>query len=242
LTQYQVHLSYNIVYLPSLKYGLPSTSLSFKQTDNKHKFAVDKFLSGMDYDRSTARALIYGPPEFRGFGIRHLYTEMLGMNLDTVVSHLCADTQLGKAFRINLNYFQLTAVTTEPILESQNTTTVYQPQLDSSSPPIVTFHYLICTLQLKLPAKKQLLLYCNNKSVVKKLTSRQELRRTINQHRHPDVDIKMQVLHDISLLEAKGCYVTIQHLYVHQDTQKLKHVFTAEEHLNIIADELTHRA
>jgi hypothetical protein len=79
---------------------------------------VDKFLSGMGYDRSIPRALIYGPSEFGGFGIRHLYTEMLGMKIDTVVNHVRADTQLGKAFRTNLNYLQSTAGITAPILES----------------------------------------------------------------------------------------------------------------------------
>jgi hypothetical protein len=72
----------------------------------------------MGYDWSTPRALVYGPTEFGGFGVRQLYTEMLGMKLDTVVSYLRADTQFGKAFRINLNYLQLTAGITEPILES----------------------------------------------------------------------------------------------------------------------------
>jgi hypothetical protein len=118
LTHYHVYLAYNIVFLPSLKYGLPSTTLSFRQIEDIHKYAVDKFLSGMGYDRSTPRALIYSPSEFGGFGIRHLYTEMLGMKLDTVVSHLRAETQFGKAFRINLNYLQLTAGISEPILES----------------------------------------------------------------------------------------------------------------------------
>jgi hypothetical protein len=119
LTHYQVYLAYNIVYLPSLKYGLPSTSLSFQQIDDIHRFAVDKFISGMGYDRSTPCALVYGLAEFGGFGIRHLYTEMLGMKLDTVISHLQANTQFGKAFRINVNYLQLTAGITEPILESR---------------------------------------------------------------------------------------------------------------------------
>jgi hypothetical protein len=118
LTNYQISLSYNIVFLPSLKYGLPSISLSFKKIEDIHRYAVDKILSRMGYDCSTSRALLYGPAEFGGFGIRHLYTEMMGMKLDTVVSHLRADTQLGKAFRINLNYLQLTAGITEPILES----------------------------------------------------------------------------------------------------------------------------
>jgi hypothetical protein len=119
LTHYQVYLVYNIVYLPSLKYGLPSTSQSFQQIDDIHRYAIDKSLSRMGYNQSTPRALVYGPTEFGGFGVRYLYTEMLGMKLYTVVSHLWADTQLGKSFRINLNYLQLTAVITEPILESR---------------------------------------------------------------------------------------------------------------------------
>jgi hypothetical protein len=97
----------------------------------------------------------------------------------------------------------------------------YRSELCRVLSGLVTFHYLISTLKLKLHAKKQLLLHCDKNSVVKKLTSRQELRRMVNQHRHPDVDIEMQVLHKISLLEAKGCHVTIQHVYGHQDTQKL---------------------
>jgi hypothetical protein len=109
--------------MPSLKYGLPSTSLLFKQIEDLPRFAVEKFLSGMGYDRSTPRAMIYEPLEFGGFGVRHLYTEMLGMKLDTIISHLRANTQLGKAFQINLNYLQLTAGITEPVLESTTSVT-----------------------------------------------------------------------------------------------------------------------
>jgi hypothetical protein len=68
-----------------------------------HKYAVDKFLSGMGYDHSTPRALIYGPSKFGGLGIQHLYIW---------------NSLLGQAFRINLNYLQLTAGIIEPILES----------------------------------------------------------------------------------------------------------------------------
>jgi hypothetical protein len=128
LTHYQVYLAYNTVFLPSLKYGLPSTSLSFKQIEGIHRFAVNKFLSGMGYDRSTPRALVYRPVEFGGFGVRHLYTEILGMKLDSVVSHLRANTQFGKAFQINLNYLQLTSGTTEPILESS----IHLPYIDNN--------------------------------------------------------------------------------------------------------------
>jgi hypothetical protein len=59
LTQYQVYPAYNIVNLPSLKYGFPFTSLSFHQIDDIHKYAVGKYLSGMGYARSIPRVLIY---------------------------------------------------------------------------------------------------------------------------------------------------------------------------------------
>jgi hypothetical protein len=77
LTHKQATLAYNLVDIPSLKYGLPSTSLSYKQITDIHRFAVDKFLSAMGIDHSTHRSLIYGPSEYGGFGTRHLYTEMM---------------------------------------------------------------------------------------------------------------------------------------------------------------------
>jgi hypothetical protein len=47
------------------------------------------------------------------------YTERLGMKINTVISHLRANMQLGQAFRINFNHLLLTAGITEPILESR---------------------------------------------------------------------------------------------------------------------------
>jgi hypothetical protein len=76
LTHKQATLAYNLVYIPSLKYGLPVTSLSFQQIDEIHRYVVDKFLSAMGNDHSMHRSLIYGPTEYGGFGVRHLYTEM----------------------------------------------------------------------------------------------------------------------------------------------------------------------
>jgi hypothetical protein len=82
LTHKQATLAYNLVYISSLKYGLPSTSLTYKKITEIHRYAVDKFISAMGIDHSTHRALIYGPSEYGGFGVRHLYTEMMGMKLD----------------------------------------------------------------------------------------------------------------------------------------------------------------
>jgi hypothetical protein len=107
LNHRQGALAYHLVYISSLKYGLPSASLSWSQIDQIHKYAVDKFLSVMGYDHSTHRALVYRPAEFGGLGVRHLYTETLGMKIDTVMSHIRAQSDLGTSFIININYIQL---------------------------------------------------------------------------------------------------------------------------------------
>jgi hypothetical protein len=62
----------------------------------------------MGIDRSTHRALIYGPSEYGGFGVRHLYTEMMGMKLDTIISHLRAGTQLGTLLLITITIYNYT--------------------------------------------------------------------------------------------------------------------------------------
>jgi hypothetical protein len=92
LTNKQGTLAYNLVYIALLKYGLPSTSQSYEQIDKIHRYRVDKFISAMGIDHSTHRALIYGPSEYGRFGVRHLYTEMMGMKLETLISHLWAGT------------------------------------------------------------------------------------------------------------------------------------------------------
>jgi hypothetical protein len=72
----------------------------------------------MGYDHSTPRDLIFGPEEFGGFNVRHLFTEMMGMKLDSIISHVRADSSLGKAIVININYIQLILGLEKPILSS----------------------------------------------------------------------------------------------------------------------------
>jgi hypothetical protein len=65
-------------------------------------------------------SLIFGPEEFGGFGIRHLYTETQGRKIDSIISHLRANTQLGQAININVSYLQLLAGFEDPILTSRD--------------------------------------------------------------------------------------------------------------------------
>jgi hypothetical protein len=68
---------------------------------------------------------------------------------------------------------------------------------------LVTYHHMVKELETQMYPGKKINVYCDNKSVVNKISSQQELWRTVNQC-HPDVNIEMQVLYEISLLETKG--------------------------------------
>jgi hypothetical protein len=60
--------------------------------------------------------LIHGQTAVGGAKIPHLYTEMMGMKLvETIISHIRANTVLGKSIRININLLQLCARIEQPL-------------------------------------------------------------------------------------------------------------------------------
>jgi hypothetical protein len=81
-------LAYNQMYISSIIYALPARLLPERTMCNIQRYALSKFLSEMGYDRSTLRAILFGPYEIGGYGICHLYTKMLGMKLDMLISHV----------------------------------------------------------------------------------------------------------------------------------------------------------
>jgi hypothetical protein len=75
----------------------------------------------MGYDHGSPRALIHGPPEMGGFDIPHLYTEIMGLKIKSIIDHFRADSILGKSFRININYLQLLIGHELPIFTTRET-------------------------------------------------------------------------------------------------------------------------
>jgi hypothetical protein len=118
LNRHQTCLAFNAIYMSSMKYGLPATALSCEKLEATQGYAIDQFLPKMGYTHGTTRALIFGPTIYRGCGVRHLYTEMQGMKLETMISHLRAGTSLGTIIHTNINYLQMLTGIEEPILES----------------------------------------------------------------------------------------------------------------------------
>jgi ribonuclease HI len=120
LTRKQALMAYKTIYIPSMRYGLPACSLSCTEMETIQKSTLDKFLPFMGYEHGSPRALIHGPSEMGGCEIPHLYTEMMGLKIESVMAHIRADSLLGKSFRININYIQLLTGLEDPIFMSRD--------------------------------------------------------------------------------------------------------------------------
>jgi hypothetical protein len=68
----------------------------------------------------------------------------------------------------------------------------YRAEMYGMLAGVVMLQYIIESQSLRIPEEKQMHLYCDNRSVVWKVTERMKYRRTLNQYRHPDVDIELQ--------------------------------------------------
>jgi ribonuclease HI len=120
LTRKQANMAYKAIYIPSMRYGLPACSISCANIEIIQKSTLDKFLPFMGYEHGSPRALIHGPLEMGGCEIPHLYTEMLGLKIESIISHIRADSILGKSFRININYLQLLSGLEQPIFSTRD--------------------------------------------------------------------------------------------------------------------------
>jgi GTP1/Obg family GTP-binding protein len=99
-------------------------------------------------------------------------------------------------------------------------------------------------MEITIPPGKAFQLYCENQTVVNKVKHhRRELRRTVNQHGYPEVDIELQLIQELHhLKKEKGCLITLGFVQSHQDKEEQIYDMSLKEHLNVLADELTHTA
>jgi hypothetical protein len=78
--------------------------------------------------------------------------------------------------------------------------------------------------------------------VCQRTTNRRKLRRTVNQHRDSDVDLELQLLHEIKMLEEEGFTFIVQLVKGHQELVKQRSALSHAELMNVLADNLTKQA
>jgi hypothetical protein len=121
LTRYQARLAYNAMYSPAMTYCLPACNINAADLEKIQRKAVEYTLPALGFQRCLPRAIVYGPREYGGINLNHLYTEQCMLKIESLICHIRAQSQLGKIMQINLNWLQLHSGNKTSILEHWDT-------------------------------------------------------------------------------------------------------------------------
>jgi hypothetical protein len=73
ITRQGAQLAYHTVFIPSIKYSLPQSFYTQQELQNAQASSINTILAKCGYNRRTARAIIYAPPNFAGGGFLPWY-------------------------------------------------------------------------------------------------------------------------------------------------------------------------
>jgi hypothetical protein len=108
------------MYIPSLTFGIGSTLMNLEQLDNIQKPMINAILPKMGFSSKTCRHVVFGPRKYLGIGARDLVKERGVQQILLLLKHIRSDQDLSTLLRIALEWFQLQAGITSPILECPN--------------------------------------------------------------------------------------------------------------------------
>jgi hypothetical protein len=118
LSCFEGKTAYWMIWLPSCTYCLPCSHMSKTQLHNVQKKMILTSLSKMGYSCKTSRAVVFGPRRYLGIGLRHLYYEQgIGQTLQ-LLKHIRSDSNLGSFLQVGLDWTQLHAGVSTPIMEN----------------------------------------------------------------------------------------------------------------------------
>ena len=116
-TRKQTKTAWNTMYIPAITYPSAATYLEESELVKIENKAMMVFLPKMGYNRTTARAVVYGPEEHGGIGIKNLYAEQSIAQITAMLQHTRLHSPLGRTIRINLDWVQIIAGMEIPVLE-----------------------------------------------------------------------------------------------------------------------------
>jgi hypothetical protein len=120
MSRYQASTSYWTMYIPSVTFGIGSTLMNLEQLDNIQKPMINAILPKMGFSSKTCRHVVFGPRKYLGIGARDLVKERGVQQILLLLKHIRSDQDLSTLLRIALEWFQLQAGITSPILECPN--------------------------------------------------------------------------------------------------------------------------
>ena len=114
-TRKQAKTAWNAIYITGVTYPFVATYLEENELVKIENSAIVNFLPKMGYNRNTARAVVYGPEEHGGIGIKSLYAEQLLAQITALIQHTRLESPLGRTILINLEWVQIIAGIQHPV-------------------------------------------------------------------------------------------------------------------------------
>jgi hypothetical protein len=100
-------MDYGASYMPSLAYGTPATTLSYKECEDVQRAVVATILPKMGIVRNAAIKVVFGSAKYCGLGLNHLATIQNYSRLKYLIGHIRSKSITSKLFRQQLDYTQL---------------------------------------------------------------------------------------------------------------------------------------
>ena len=109
---------------------------SFSQSITKiQSWPIRNTVAKLGFKRTTAHAVIFGSPHYGGLGLRNLITEQGIAQATLLLRHLRAQSDIGRLALISLQWLQLLAGISTPILEDTTTPLPHLPPSPYPFPP-----------------------------------------------------------------------------------------------------------
>ncbi len=113
-------MTYSTIFLPTITYPFPVTTLSLKALDKAQSLTTPMILRKMGYNHNMPKAIMYVPSSHGGIGFCHLHSEQGLQKVLQILKHLCTKTSLGNTIGIAMKAHQIHAGVALPILKYTN--------------------------------------------------------------------------------------------------------------------------
>jgi hypothetical protein len=100
-------MAYGAYYFPSLAYGTPATTLSYKEFEDFQRAVVAEILPKMGIVRNAAIKVVFVSAKYYGLGLNHLTTIQNYSRLQYLIGHIRSKSITSKLIRQQLDYTQL---------------------------------------------------------------------------------------------------------------------------------------
>ena len=102
LTKPEALAALEMLWFPSISYGLGTVNLSFDELNNIQKPIINHMLPLLGYNRHLPRAVVFGSRRFGRLQLKHLYIHQGTAHVTQFIKHYRSGSSIGRLLQIAL--------------------------------------------------------------------------------------------------------------------------------------------